>query len=297
MQKKALIIGSAVADITIRVDHLPSLEEDVNPYSQTMRLGGCAYNVSNMFRLLQVPYLLCAPVGKGIYGDFVQKQLLQHQIMPAFESGEDNGCCYCIVDREGRRTFMSVHGAEYRFKKEWFDELDAEEFQLGYCCGFEIEEESGEYILDFFRRHPDLPFCYAPGPRIMNVDRKRQEELLDLHPLLHLNLREARSYLNRTEHEDDEIRICAGKLAERTGNTVIITDGENGCLCIENQKVIRVPALHLDNVVDSTGAGDSHIGTYLACRMKGMDTEEALKHAARISSEVCLVNGPVLERI
>ncbi len=297
MQKKMLIIGSAVADITIRVDHLPSLEEDVNPYSQTMRLGGCAYNVANMFRLMDVPYFLCSPIGKGIYGDFVRNQLAQKNIKPAFESNDENGCCYCIVDNAGRRTFMSVHGAEYRFQKEWFESLNTDEFCYGYCCGFEMEEDSGQYILDFFRDHPELPFCYAPGPRIMSVNHQRQEDLLDLHPLLHLNLREAGSYLHRSAEEEDEIRICAELLHRRTGNTVIITDGENGCLCIENGRIMRIPAVHLDNVVDSTGAGDSHIGTYLACVMKGMDTEKALEYAARISAEVCRVHGAVLERI
>ncbi|MBQ6222195.1 MAG: ribokinase [Solobacterium sp.] len=295
MQKKTLIIGSAVADITIRVDHLPGLEEDVNPYSQTMHLGGCAYNTANMFRLMKEPFDLCAPVGTGIYGDFVRRKLEEKGVRILFDSPDENGCCYCIVDEQGRRTFLSVHGAEYRFEKKWFDRLDADAYTMGYCCGFELEEDSGEYILDFFRNHPSLPFCYAPGPRIMSVPQDRQEALLDLHPLLHLNLKEARALLRRTKTEPEEMRICAGLLAERTGNTVIITDGANGCGCMENGQWMFVPAEPLDHVIDSTGAGDAHIGTYLACRQKGMCTYDALVQASHIGARVCTVHGAVLE--
>ena len=44
--KQALIIGSTVADVTVRLPHLPVTGEDVIVESQSMSLGGCAYNVS-----------------------------------------------------------------------------------------------------------------------------------------------------------------------------------------------------------------------------------------------------------
>ena len=290
--KKALIIGSAVADITIRVDHLPALEEDVNPYSQSMQLGGCACNVSHMFELFKVPYTLAAPVGKGIYGDFVRKELQKRQIPILFESEEENGCCYCIVDKEGRRTFMALHGAEYRFKAEWYASLDAAGYGMAYCTGFEVQENSGDYIVDFLAAHPELPFCYAPGTQIASVDHCRQERLLDLHPLLHLNLREARDYL----HCGGDIRNCAERLFARTQNTVILTDGANSCLLYDGKGFIEQEAFPV-NVVDSTGAGDSHIGTYLALICAGKEKKEALREAARIGAKVCEVHGPVLEEL
>ncbi len=73
--KKILLIGSTVADIIINLDHLPTTSADVNIVSQEMSLGGCAYNVSNMIHLFEVPYRLFSPVGTGLYGDFVRNQL------------------------------------------------------------------------------------------------------------------------------------------------------------------------------------------------------------------------------
>lgn len=56
--KQALIIGSTVADVTVRLPHLPVTGEDVIVESQSMSLGGCAYNVSEILRQSGVPYTL-----------------------------------------------------------------------------------------------------------------------------------------------------------------------------------------------------------------------------------------------
>ena len=106
--KQALIIGSTVADVTVRLPHLPVTGEDVIVESQSMSLGGCAYNVSEILRQSGVPYTLFSPVGTGIYGNYVREHLKRKQIpilIPA--PAADNGCCYCFVEESGERTFTA----------------------------------------------------------------------------------------------------------------------------------------------------------------------------------------------
>ena len=69
--KRTLVIGSTVADIIIGVKTLPASGSDINTESHVIKLGGCAFNVSEVLRHLAVPYTLCSPVGTGAYGDFV----------------------------------------------------------------------------------------------------------------------------------------------------------------------------------------------------------------------------------
>ena len=47
--KKTLVIGSTVADVIVRVNHLPRTGEDLDIDEQTLSLGGCAYNVTTRF--------------------------------------------------------------------------------------------------------------------------------------------------------------------------------------------------------------------------------------------------------
>ena len=68
---QTLVIGSAVVDVIVRVEHLPKCGEDVHVSRQSRSLGGCAYLVSDILRHFGAPYSLCTAVGGGMYGDFV----------------------------------------------------------------------------------------------------------------------------------------------------------------------------------------------------------------------------------
>ena len=108
-------------------------------------------------------------IGTGIYADFVRQQLAQRHHAPFFpDSEEANGCCYCFVEDDGERTFLALHGAEYHFKKSWFDLLEKEDIDTVYICGLEIEEESGTYIIDYLKAHPDMTIYFACGPRTVS---------------------------------------------------------------------------------------------------------------------------------
>ena len=65
--KNVLVVGSAVVDVIINLDHLPGKEEDVHVLSQQMSLGGCAYNTFEIIRHFAVPCIPFFPVGTGIY--------------------------------------------------------------------------------------------------------------------------------------------------------------------------------------------------------------------------------------
>ncbi|MCH4222488.1 MAG: PfkB family carbohydrate kinase [Solobacterium sp.] len=290
LEKNVLVIGSTVCDILIRVDHLPSVEEDVNPESQQMALGGCAFNVWNMLRLFQVPALLYSPVGTGLYGEYVRSQLNQIHIIPSLNPEEENGCCYCLVDCHGDRTFMALHGAEYHFYPEWFARLDQSSFNAVYVCGLELEESTGSCILDFLQTLQGKEIYFAPGARIMSIPRERMHAILQLSPVLHLNAKEASALLHQ---DSSDLKTLARQLYGLTHNTVIITAGAQGCVCIHQGIIEEIPAVFAAQV-DGTGAGDSHLGTYIACRRQGMDERSALMQASKIASAVISQTGAAL---
>ena len=288
--KKTLVIGSTVADVLINVDHLPSHEEDINPKSQKLALGGCAYNVSNVLRQMKVPYVLFSPVGTGLFGEFVREQLKKQDIIPAMNPKEENGCCYCLVDANGYRTFMAVHGAEYHFYPEWFETLNPEAFDSIYVCGLEIEEETGFCIIDFLKKCTKQTICFAPGARIRSIPPERMEQMMDIHPIVHLNAREASAFLKSTA----AIKDLAEKLHQRTGNTVIITDGVRGAVCLSREGYIEMPAARAVQK-DGTGAGDSHLAAFIASRKIGRTNAESMRIASLYSAAVVETEGAALK--
>jgi sugar/nucleoside kinase (ribokinase family) len=286
---KTLVIGSCVCDVSIYLDHLPSTEEDINTKAQKMSLGGCAYNVSNMLRLFSVPYMLYAPVGTGIFGDYVDSHLRAQGVMPARRVQEENGACYCLIDEEGNRSFMALHGAEYHIHKDWLDELDMHAYDMVYVCGLELEETTGEEILSFLEEHRELKVVFASGPRIQYIQKDRMERMMKLYPLWHLNGREGRTLLGDMSLSAQE---TVKRLHSLSNGAVIMTNGGNPVTVYDNG--VRSIPVEKAEAVDGNGAGDAHIGTVMALLQKGFTLENAIQKANLISAAVLGTKGAVL---
>ena len=287
--KKILVIGSAVVDVIINLNHLPGKSEDVHVKSQTMSLGGCAYNTSDIIRHFGVPYIPFFPVGTGAYGAFVKTHLAMRGITsPIPTPDSDNGCCYCFVEEDGERTFISYHGAEYRFQRSWFDTLDSDTIDSVYICGLEIEEPTGVNIVDYLELHPEFRIVFAPGPRLRKIKPELMKRVFDLHPILHLNKEEALAYTEKYSLEE------AGRyLYHLSENAVIITLGKEGCYYFDGKEedtIPGVPAVQIDTI----GAGDSHVGAVMACMQMGKSLPESISIANRISSKVVETRGALL---
>lgn len=290
--KKVLVIGSTVVDIIIRLNVLPTTGVDINLRWQKMSLGGCAFNVSQAIAYFDVPYVLFSPIGTGIYADYVAKELAKINVPRAeLNPDEPNGCCYCLVEDDGERSFICEHGAEYRYKKEWFDELNPDDFDCAYICGLEMEEETGDVVIDFLRKTGILVY-FAPGPRINEIDRHKMNRIFALNPILHVNKTEALSFTGT-----NTLREAGEELMKLTNNTVVITDGEKGSCCLSYKDRIwyEVPGFKAE-VVDTIGAGDSHIGTFIAQRQLGKDIAESLTEANRIASLIVQSEGARLNK-
>ncbi len=83
---------------------------------------------------------------------------------------------------------------------------------------------------------------------------------------------------------DDDVESALATLS-RDGREVIITRGSHGALARRGEEVAAVAARR-GRVVDTTGAGDSATGTYLAHRLTGADLATSLRHAMDAAADV-----------
>ncbi len=290
MMKKTLVIGSSVCDVIIRLHQIPTQTGDENIISQKFSIGGCAFNVASILKYFEIPFDLLSPIGKGIYGDFVKQHFLANEIPILIETDQRNGCCYCLVDDSGERTFICEHGAEYFYRPEWLENLDTSLYDQVYICGLEIEEATGQYIIDFLERHPHLKIFFAPGPRIMHIQPEKLQRIFALHPVLHLNQQEILSYTQQSQ-----LHKAAQCLFEQTQQPVIVTLGENGSYFYDYNESLYISGFETE-VIDTIGAGDSHIGTILAYRALALPWRDCLTQANLIASQVVSQSGTVLNK-
>lgn len=115
------------------------------------------------------------------------------------------------------------------------------------------------------------------------------DRIFKLNPIIHLNDKEAMEY---TKKED--LKECLLELYKRCNNTVFITLGEKGCLYIDKNKIGQVDAYETE-VVDTIGAGDSHIATIMATKSMGYDIETSVRIANKVAAKVVATKGAKLD--
>ncbi len=292
---KTLVLGSTVVDVIVKVSLLPATAQDVNIISQHHQLGGCAYNVAHILTLAGVPHQLCSPVGCGMYGDFVARSLEEQEI-PLFArlDGVANGCCYCLVEPSGERTFLSHHGAEYLFRREWFTPSVLAGVDSIYICGLELEEATSSDLVDFLEelrqgeafRH--LQVFFAPGPRITSIDGQLMDRMLALAPIIHLNESEIQGFTGGTTVEE-----AMERLWQRARNSVVVTRGAQGACCIHQGQMHYMEGCKAV-VVDTIGAGDAHMGSVIAALHQGLELPQAVRRANAVAAAVVSISGASL---
>jgi sugar/nucleoside kinase (ribokinase family) len=230
----------------------------------------------------------------------VREKLVSEGITPFVELEEENGRCYCLIEKNGERTFLSYHGAEYFFSRSWMKSVDYSQVGSIFICGLEVEEPTGAEIVDFVCEHPDPELYFAPGPRITHIAGEKMERLFTRHPVLHLNRTEACSYAGilakgKSQAKDagelPGTEEAAEILAERTGNAVVITLGNRGCYYRNGGDKSGPASGHVSGfpvvVKNTVGAGDAHCGALIAALKQGESLEEACTIANKAGAQAC----------
>lgn len=288
---KTLVIGAAIIDMILQVDRVPASGEDVLGRDLRTMVGGCAYNVAAALRNLSCEHDLCVPVGEGVHADIIKKELQKHGYpILIHEEEKDNGFCFCLVEKGGERTFITVQGIEGEFRKEWFDRIRIQEYGSIYLAGYQACGKNGKVMADWLSGLKEIEIYFAPGPVICDIEQGTMNRILAMHPILHLNEKELLDFTG--EHT---VGQGVKTLYRQNQNKIIVTLGSRGAICWDGSRMIKTPAVKT-KVVDTIGAGDSHIGAILGCISKGMSMEEAMETANKTAAAVVGVQGAVISK-
>lgn len=77
-------------------------------------------------------------------------------------------------------------------------------------------------------------------------------------------------------------------------DNVVVKDGANGVTLRFGDDQAFVPAVPVGKIVDTTGAGDSFNGAFLASHIQGAAPAEAAAHAAGVAAQVVGVTGALM---
>ncbi len=294
---KVLVVGAAIIDIIMEIESLPKKGDDILCNNTSSVIGGCAYNVASMLRNFKVNHDLFVPVGKGQYSDIIKKDLDSNGYKVLAKNDElDNGYCLSLVESDGERTFITVQGAEGQFNDKWFNDLNTDDYDMIYIAGYQTLGKSGKVISSWLSKNVDKTIFYAPGPLLTSLEKSTLELIFSCKPVLHLNKKEILEFFNALDYEkikEDDIERYILKMYELTKNTIILTLGEDGTIYYDGSKFEKVPT-EKAKVVDTIGAGDSHVATVIAGLSMGKNLNDAVILANKVAGGMVSVKGPTM---
>jgi sugar/nucleoside kinase (ribokinase family) len=286
-------VGNAVVDILATVPAVPSPGGDVVATRSGLAAGG-SFNVLAAARRLGLASAYGGAHGSGPFGDLVRASLAAEGIdvlLPPV-AGEDTGWDVVLTDADGERTFITSVGAEARLPASLIAGIRLDTSDAVHVSGYGLlREPNRSAIRGWLAAAPiQCVVLFDPGPLGHHIDAEVLEAVLRRADWWSGNKAEARAATGAAD-PGEAARILAARGSGRPGGAVVRV-GERGCLlALRGASVLEVPGFDVD-VVDTNGAGDAHIGAFLASLATGASPADAARRANAAAALAVSAAGP-----
>ncbi|MET8964907.1 PfkB family carbohydrate kinase [Streptomyces sp. NPDC004074] len=294
MSSRLVLAGNVIADLVIEVPTLPERGGDVIGTRSETTVGG-GFNTLVAARRLGTEVAFAGLHGTGPHGDLVREALAAEDIatlLPARAEG-DTGFTVALIDGGGERTFVTSFGVEATLTPSDVDTVAARlrPGDLVQLSGYGlVMPGNGPLLSGLTAGLPaDITVCLDPAPLVADIPESVLEPVLARTDWLSANAREARLM---TGHKDP--RSAAEALRQRLapGAGVIVRADKDGCwLAAPGRTATHVPGFPVD-AIDSNGAGDAHVGAFLALLSQGHNPLTAAQGANAAAAYAVGRRGP-----
>lgn len=279
--------GSVLIDLPLRVDHIPAPGGAITAVSSGPTVGG-GYTVVSAVARQGVPAALAATLGTGPNSAQVRESMQADGVeLVVEELVGDIGTCITLIEPPGRRTFITAEGVEAEPQIEDLDRIELVPGDWIYATGYDLAHPSSSAaISQWLLRLPEhVGLILDLGPVEAEIPDDLLRRLLERATLLTGNDLEINHLIQRLGGADE--------LREATPRALIVRrTGVHGCVlwpAVGDR--IEVPGFARE-VLDTTGAGDTHTGVLVASLMDGMDVVTAARRANAAAAEAVSRLGP-----
>ena len=270
MNKKICVIGSSNIDQFSYISEFPSSGETLIGDSFETGFGGKGANQAVMAGLLGADVYMISCLGNDIFGDstinnFIENNVNVDHIQRVKVS---SGVAPIWVNAKGENKIIVIPGAN--------NEIDANKAitslqeieNVSYLIGqAEIPMDVNHDVFDYAKQNNiTTVFNPAPGKILESTFLKKIDWLIP---------------------NENEFQIISGldvtdenilEFSKTIPCNLIVTHGEKGVLYVEDDEIIKfkAPKVH---AIDTTGAGDAFVGSFVYALTKDLKVNDAINLA------------------
>lgn len=270
---KILNIGSLNLDYVYSVDHIVKEGETESSNSFEIFAGGKGLNQYVALSKAGVDVFHCGIIGSEgkIFFDVFKKYGIKTDYLKQI-SGQ-SGHAIIQVDRQGQNSILLYQGANQQFTTDFIHSV-LENFEKDDMILLQNEINKLDYIID---KANEKNMCVVLNPSPFNEKINK----CDLSKVNIFLVNEIEGAQITGEKESDLIISKMKKLFPNA--KIVLTLGSDGVIYADRENIFKQD-IFKTNVVDTTAAGDTFTGYFLAGLIEKMPIPEILKMSSKASS-------------
>jgi ribokinase len=278
---KILVYGAINIDLIFSVDHIARPGETVSAGSFKRSAGGKGSNQAAALAKAGVTVYLAGKIGRD--GEFLLELLRTYKVDTSLVSIYEGatGNAFIQVDKHGQNAIVPFAGGNGAITVEEINKV-LDNFGQGDIIILQNEiVHAAEIITEAKKRN--LTVCFNPSP----YDEKIASIPLDLVDIFFVNELEGASLAVKDGVPDPANtsfpQILEALVKKFPQAEIILTAGKDGAYYGYKDERSKADIIDLP-VVDTTGAGDTFSGYFIAAKVRNIPVNEALRLACKASS-------------
>ena len=256
--------------------------------------GGATGNTILGLACLGVPTGFIGKVGKDSFGDFFRNNLRKNGIEDNLLLSEDlpSGIASTFISPDGERTFGTYLGAASTLKAEELVPALFEGYNYLFVEGYLVQDHQMILQAMELARKAGLKICLDMASyNIVESDLEFFSLLINRYvDIVFANEEEAKAFTGESNPEE-----ALSQIANQC-EIAVVKVGANGTYACRGKEKVKVDALPVNRVVDTTGAGDYFASGFLYGLTNGHSLEKSAKVGSILSGNVIQVIGTTMSQ-
>lgn len=308
---KIIGMGNALVDVLVRIDddsllgklHLPKgsmqlIQEDIlseiRKYTSGMKIhrstGGSAGNTVCALAALGANPGFIGKVGQDETGAFFGDTLRQRGVNALLATCDlPSGIASTFISTDGERTFGTYLGAAATLRAEDLSRKMFAGYNYLYIEGYLLQDHDLMLRAVQLAKEEGLQVCLDMASyNVVEAERDFFDQLIVKYvDIVFANESEALAYTGKAPHEALE------EIASKCSIAVVKT-GKEGSLVKKGTEVIQLLSCPVDNVLDTTGAGDFYAAGFMYGLTCGYSLEKCVQIGTILATAVIQEVGTTL---
>ena len=313
-----LFIGNAIVDLISHINYGKLLYPDdkgkmkiisltdaeklqLHVSDKNIIIGGSANNSACGLSIMDEDVCFIGKIGNDEFGEIYKRKLEDFNLVDdgiVIDQYAHTGRSIIYVTPDGERTMNTYLGASVQLTSNDIQDHVFKNLNGTFIEGYIYYLDDGKNIIErSFSKTREQHGFTAISLSDVNCVEQFRSHFFDLIydnkiTLLFGNKVEMMS-LFAAETEANLIK----KMTEHSDNidSLIMTSGNNGATVINNNKIYCEDSIKVENILDTTGAGDLFVSGYIKAYLNGKKPDICLKCANYLASQIIRVDGGKLD--